>query len=474
LKVGRSHSANPIFLRKPFDMGDLALPFVLPRIGDQGLEVVKYVNFLQAMESRRRRALRIACLPIDLTVDFTTTCQLSCPYCAVGNGTMKRGSSLMDISLYRRLVAELSDTSFVTWYFSTGEPLLHKGLTDLLDLEKGKDVFSSISTNLSMPLSDDRIDSLLICGLKQISVSLDGASSGTYARYRVGGRFDLVVRNLIRLVRRKRELGLRYPLIEWRFLLFEHNGHEIETTMQLAGEIGVDLLEFFPGSAPAGGAVRPYHGAAPPRPVLGPALDEGLARRETALQRHLADANPWPGAAADLIDQPRKCDWHYLGGMIYPDGAVGPCCVSVDAHHDFGMLGGEMTYQTVIDNHCFQAARRSFVTGEPSNTICDTCPAPPAQHFQFTQKIRAILRLAPDWALTILEANPDRFFYRTDGALMPAEVGCLAARTAPIDRSLEPLRSWIASKAAGAYPALRAQAERFAAMTPLERSEASA
>ena len=68
-------------------MGDLALPFVLPRINDPELEVLKFINFLQALEDRRRRALRPSALPIDLTIDFTTTCQLSCPYCAVGNGT---------------------------------------------------------------------------------------------------------------------------------------------------------------------------------------------------------------------------------------------------------------------------------------------------------------------------------------------------------------------------------------------------
>ena len=445
-------------------MGDLALPFVLPRINDPELEVLKFINFLQALEDRRRRALRPSALPIDLTIDFTTTCQLSCPYCAVGNGTMQRKSSLMSEPLYHQIVDELSETTFITWYFSTGEPLLHKRFSELMEYEKGKDVFSSISTNLSLPLSDDKIDALLICGLKQISVSLDGASPETYATYRVGGRFDLVLTNMVRLVKRKAELGLAFPLIEWRFLLFEHNGHEIEAATQMAREIGVDLLEFFPGYAPLDGPVLPFRGTYSQNPVVGPAFDLGRTRCETPLQKHLADRSPWPAASPDPSTLPRKCDWHYLGSMIYPDGAVGPCCVSVDEKDDFGRIDEQVPFQSTFNNDQYLAARRSFVTGKASNSICDVCPTPIAQHQQFTQKLRALLRIAPDWALTILESDFNRFFYRSDLWLLPNEAGTLAEKSLIMDRNLDPLIDWQNSAAAVSHPRTQIQASRYIAM----------
>jgi 2-iminoacetate synthase ThiH len=71
-------------------MSDLALPYVLPRVRNPELELTKYSNLLRALQARRSRASRVSALPIDLTIDLTTACQLRCPYCAVGNGTITR------------------------------------------------------------------------------------------------------------------------------------------------------------------------------------------------------------------------------------------------------------------------------------------------------------------------------------------------------------------------------------------------
>jgi MoaA/NifB/PqqE/SkfB family radical SAM enzyme len=106
---------------------------------------------------------------------------------------------------------EILDATFITWFFSAGEPLLHKDVAELIGKVKEKEVFSVISTNLSLTLSDEKIDGLLSRGLGMISVSLDGASPETYIKYRRGGQFDLVWRNLRRLIQRKQQLGVTKP-----------------------------------------------------------------------------------------------------------------------------------------------------------------------------------------------------------------------------------------------------------------------
>lgn len=409
-------------------MGDIALPYILPRIQNPQREVVKYLNFLTALYERRQGATTLSAKPIDITIDFTTTCQLHCPYCAVGNGTMGRTNARMSADLHQRLVTELADTTFISWLFSTGEPLLHKQLPEMLALQKDREVFSVISTNLSLPLSDQKIDALLNCGLGMISASVDGASAETYSQYRVGGDFNLVLDNLRRLVTRKKALGLEFPLIEWRFLLFRHNQHEVEAARAIAADIGVDLLEFWTGHAPTNaeeGRVQTATIAFPANPISGTAYDRALVKQETALQRFLL--NPPPGFDALLTQSQsgtipaRKCDWLYYSGMIYPNGSFGPCCVATDESDDFTSLHEHATFQEAWNAPNFIHTRRAFQLGEKAGTVCDRCPAPAAQHQQFIQKVRGILRNAPDWAIRILAGNPAAFFFDMDYALLPQE-----------------------------------------------------
>ena len=282
-----------------------SLAYILPRIEEEDLEFSKYLNFLLALMERRRRSEIVNARPFEVTIDPSTVCQLSCPHCEVGNQTIRRGRSLLRPEVHDRMLGALGPEVFLAWYFSTGEPLLNKKLPQIVSQTRGKGIFPILSTNLSLALSDHQIDELLRCGFGIICVSLDGASPETYRRYRVGGDFSLVVENMRRLVTRRRQLGLEYPLIEWRFLVFRHNQHEIGEARRLASEYGVDLLEFFPGYAPPSAAADEVQVAvdADLSPsVCGPAIDAARKRRDTTLHRLLRAG---PSASSQC---PTSCD----------------------------------------------------------------------------------------------------------------------------------------------------------------------
>lgn len=221
---------------------------------------------------------------------------------------------------------------------------------------------TSISTNLSLELSDGFHRQVVTSGLGMISVSLDGATQETYSQYRRGGDFDLVVRNMRRLVELKRERGLLYPLIEWRFLRFQHNEHEEQAAKSLADDIGADPLEFWPGSAPPVGSLR----------------EAGVYR----------------------------CSGPLVGRAISSPALTTP-------------------------------ASRQRATGAPSRTVCQKCPQPRAQHYQFRMKLRTILRNAPDWAVRILAKEPEAYFLPEDKILVP-EVAALMT----LDRWAHSRRFW--------------------------------
>jgi len=396
-------------------------------VANPNLEFRKYLNFLLNLLERRQNASVLATNPFDVTIDPSTICQLECPYCEVGNGSIKRGRSLLSPTTHRSYVAELAADMFVAWYFSTGEPLINRRFADIVSAIRDRGVFPIVSTNLSLRLSDARIDELLTCGLGVICVSLDGASPETYVRYRIKGDFALVVDNVARLIRRKRELGLDLPLIEWRFLVFRHNQHELPLAREAARDLEVDVLEFFPGSAPPGaahGAVQLSDPVDLSPVVSGPAIDLAVDRADTTLRRALhGHIEGSASAPADLTG--RKCDWLYFGAMLFPRGAVGPCCVSNHEPDDFGRIESGSGFRDVWNNANFQEARSMFVRPAPSNLICARCPLTEARDYQFRSTLRAILRNAPDWAMWILAQEPDRFFFDIDFALCPMELGAI-------------------------------------------------
>ena len=406
-------------------MSDLALPYVMPPVADAELSVRKHRNFLKALRNRRERRAFVDSNPFDLTIDLTSSCQLRCPYCDTGNGRLQRPKTVIKPELYHKLLATVGDDCFLAWYFSNGEPLLHKRFSELVGTTRDQEIFSVISTNLSLPLSEEYLKSLLTCGLGVISVSIDGATAETYMQYRRGGDFDLVLDNVRRLVRLKAELGQIYPLIEWRFLRFRHNEHEEAAARVLAAELGVDLLEFWPGYAPpddSPDADGVFASSAPLEgpSVSGPGLDLLASRQaETSILAQLAPGIEI-GGNADMNSFTPKCDWLYFSGMLHPNGRVGPCCVSNHEPDDFvGSMTEYSTYNDLFNSSKYIASRNMFTGGGPSGTVCQYCPNAGAQHYQFRMKMRAILRNAPQWVVRTVAREPDSYFLPEDRLLVP-------------------------------------------------------
>jgi MoaA/NifB/PqqE/SkfB family radical SAM enzyme len=443
-------------------MASGSIPFILPRVNDKHLEFKRYLNWLLALMDRRVNAEIAYAMPFEVTIDPSTVCQLSCPYCSVGSGTITRDQGVLRPNIHSQMLRDISDELFIIWYFSTGEPLLNRFLPEIIASTRDKEIYSVISTNLSLKLSDERIEKILSCGLGCISVSIDGASVETYSRYRVGGDFNLVMNNLRRLVERKRAMGLDLPHIEWRFLVFRHNTHEVPRARELATEIGVDLLEFFYGYAPPDASDHEVQPADPidlNPAVSGPAIERAANRSPTALIRAL-EANRSPTAQIKAFlskrstlvldsDLRKKCDWLYFGSTLFPNGSVGPCCVSNEEPDDFGKLSEDIRFKDVWNNPLYREARSLWNNKNWDNTklICARCPNSQAQDYQFRTTLQALLRNAPDWVLKVLTTDPERFFFDLDHKLSPHEFAALLQCNHFLSETFAQERQWLADKA---------------------------
>ena len=165
--------------------------------------------------------------------------------------------------------------------------------------------------------------------------------------------------------------------------------------------------------------------------VQGPALDKGCLRTQTTLQRILSGLKE-PMRVEDITDSP-KCDWHYYGAMIYPDGALAPCCVATEKQDDFTHILHHKSFHEAWNAPVFTRTGSACVKCLPTGTVCDRCFFPASKHYQFVQKVKGILRNAPDWVLQILASKPDLFFLPMDYKLMPLETSAIMSAELAFD-----------------------------------------
>lgn len=318
-----------------------------------------YLNWIRSNLEIWTGTTTVKARPWKITFDPTNVCQLRCPLCPTGLQVQDRPSGHAQLHMFEHLLDEVGDYLFFIDFFNWGEPLLNTHIEDFIRLAASKKIVSSMSTNLSLPLTDERIRRIVTSGLNEILVSLDGASPDTYATYRRLGKFDLVCSNIRRIVEEKRRLGQTYPLVTWQFLVFRFNEHEVEKATEMAAEMGVDRLIFRPPFLD----VDRY-----PLPADDKVVMLKWQAKDTRFQ-----------AVAD--DKPHsRCGWHYMSSAINWDGTVAPCCTTFETRDDFGTLGktGEHKYMDVINNAAFRAVRGRFSgrKKDPVQLICEKCPTP--------------------------------------------------------------------------------------------------
>jgi MoaA/NifB/PqqE/SkfB family radical SAM enzyme len=328
-----------------------------------------YANWIRANYELRVGASVIKARPLKLTLDPTNVCQLRCPLCPTGLEIQDRAKGHARLDMFEHLMDHLGPYLFFIDFFNWGEPLLNTHLEDFIRLASARKIVCNVSTNLSLPLTDRRIDRLVSSGLHELIVSLDGASADSYATYRRGGKFDLVCGNIRRIVEAKRRRGQTFPLITWQFLVFRFNQQEIDKAWELAADMGVDRVLF---RRPFLDVDRYPLSRDDKQEIAGWAPDDRLFQIEV------------PSGAATQKTYSR-CGWHYMSSAINWDGSVAPCCTAFETRDDFGSVGkdGGAAYMDVVNNSAFRAVRERFAGRgkDPVALICEKCPTPEIMNY---------------------------------------------------------------------------------------------
>ena len=355
-----------------------------------------FLNVIKSLEERRDFKTRLDTKPFFLYLDPTSFCNLECPFCTTGVRKSDRPSASMSLSVFKHIIDEIGFDLFHMSFYNWGEPLLNKDFVDMITYLQKYHITSDVSTNLSFPLSKEKAKELINSGLNRITISVDGASQQTYAKYRVGGDIELVFKNIKLLVDEKK-LSENNIEIEWRFLIFKHNQTEIPKAMKIANELGVKLVFAAPHVDPT-------------------KFDEW----SSTIDQFSATSWPYNDGKRDSMPEKQKstdketrmmesklnfksgCDWLWWTSVVNANTSIAPCCITVDQKDDFGIVNDSKLID--IRNNEKYTKSREIIAGQNNDidTICKKCPAIGIWHFH-------------DWILIIilqalLEKLPLKYF----------------------------------------------------------------
>ncbi len=291
-------------------------------------------------------------IPPLLMIEPTNLCNLKCPMCPSGNGTMTRPRGKLDIRWYLKLLDEIGDRLIQIQLWNQGEPFIHHQLLHLIRHAKRKGIMVITSTNGHFLHRDEQVKALVRSGLSKLIFSLDGTHPDTYARYRVGGNFHRVLEGLRRLVRIRRELRSATPIIELQFLVLRYNQQEIARLIRLGRQLGINRI------------------------VLKSVQIYSREQAETFLPDD-PRFNRYRWKSPEVFLKGRLPDWCkrlWLNPAINWDGSFSPCCFDKDAQWAVGNLFREgQPFVKLWKSPAFQQFRVLVLSRRREISICRNC-----------------------------------------------------------------------------------------------------
>ncbi|HEV7347199.1 radical SAM protein [Telluribacter sp.] len=289
-------------------------------------------------------------MPVAISFEPTTSCNLRCPECPSGLRSFTRPTGMMEEDLYKKTIDELAETLLYLIFYFQGEPYLHPQFFELVRYAHDKGIYTATSTNAHY-LTDEKARRTVESGLDRLIISIDGTTQDVYEQYRVGGNLEKVLEGTRNIIKWKKELKSSTPHTVFQFLVVRPNEHQIEEVKKLAAELGVDevglktaqIYDYEQGSS------------------LIPTIDK--------YSRYQPEPGGTYSIKNELLDHCWKM-WHSC--VITWDGLVVPCCFDKDAHHRLGDMK-KQTFRELWRGGSYQQFRETLIRSRSEIEMCKNC-----------------------------------------------------------------------------------------------------
>jgi len=289
-------------------------------------------------------------MPIAISFEPTTSCNLRCPECPSGLRSFTRPTGMMEEKLYKKTIDELADTLLYLIFYFQGEPYLHPKFFELVQYAHDKGIYTATSTNAHY-LNDEKARKTVESGLDRLIISIDGTTQETYEQYRIGGNLEKVLEGTRNIIKWKKELKSSTPHVIFQFLVVKPNEHQIEDVKRLAEEMGVDEVGLKTAQ------IYDYEEGSD----LIPTIDK-YSRYEKQESGRFSIKNKF-------VDHCWKM-WHSC--VITWDGGVVPCCFDKDAEYQLGDMK-KTTFRELWRGKKYNDFRASLIRSRSEIEMCKNC-----------------------------------------------------------------------------------------------------
>ncbi len=289
-------------------------------------------------------------MPMTISLEPTTACNLRCPECPSGLRAFTRPTGNLREDFFRKTIDELHHELLYLIFYFQGEPYINPKFLDMVQHARLRGLYTITSTNGHF-LNDENARRTIESGLDRLIISVDGTTQETYESYRKEGKLEVILQGARNVVKWKKQLKSKTPHIIFQFLVVRHNEHQIPEIYRLAEEIGVDEVKLKTAQ------VYDYEQGNDLIPTIG------------KYARYAQKADGTWQVKNELLNHCWKL-WHAC--VITWDGLVVPCCFDKDALHRLGDLK-QKSFKEIWNGADYGRFRRSLLAGRDKIDICKNC-----------------------------------------------------------------------------------------------------
>ena len=163
--------------------------------------------------------------PPQIDIELNAGCNMKCPFCLHGYKNIK--NTLLPTETYKKIIDESASFGIRGLKLNyINEPMLRKDLEECIKYAKSAGILNIYMVTNGILLNKKRYDSILKSGITKVFISLDAATSETYNKQRLSGKYHLVVNNILGFIKERNNRNLQFPLIRVSFLRNKINEHE--------------------------------------------------------------------------------------------------------------------------------------------------------------------------------------------------------------------------------------------------------
>ncbi len=316
------------------------------------------LDHLKSSLSLARGAATIAGRPMNITIEPTNACNLGCPVCETGDGTLGRTTGHMTFADFKSIIDKIGTHTNTLMFYFMGEPFLNKHAYDMIRYAKDAGIpFIDTCTNGDFADPVKLVES----GLDRVAFQIGGMTQETHEVYRVRSQLARVLANLEETLRIRN--ARRAPLrIECGFILMRHNEHEVDAFRRRMQELGVDRAS-----------------------VIDPlvrTVEQGKEFLPSDKRHWLYDERAFAGGTLrPKIVPDNVCPWIYYSMAIHTNGNVVPCCRDPRGSE---VMGNILTQglDEIWNGPRYRELRERIARDQGSVEICRLCSSYPVSRIR--------------------------------------------------------------------------------------------